>query len=872
MSQRRTHWTHAGLTFLITVLTAGCLLPLVRVQPESVHEYFNGLSDWLRICFAFFLSILFTTVMFKLLSPRIGHFTYWRSHPPAWLAVLVAWLVVAILDISIGFDTGGYRATLSEWLGYGGVSLVIVGWWFGLSSQIVQYIRRQGSSQPENTETITLQDIENAPWDEIEAWLRSDEPASYDFLDNQSVADRISRLIARGTRSIGIVGPFGAGKTSLVRWITDRLGNRTDSERRYFVCHHSCWGFETSASAIHDILGSAVSKLSKVIDTFQVDSLPESYRQTFSAGGDWVEIVSNLILRNPDPMEQFERLSELLEDIGGRMVFVVEDLDRNETRHFEIQEVLAFLERLKPFSNLSFVLTGGLSTSHRIDYAKLCDHIEYLRTVEPQHSSGLIRRVSARCLDSSVFPHVRLADPNGSYEWSPLSGMLMRDYEELSLPQAVASLLNTPRSLRHALGRTFAAWQTLHGEIDFNHLLGVNILRFGAPESFQFLIRRWERLHSPPNSRPSFGQERVDHIRQAIVDDWNETIQNVEWNPTAVLQVMEFILPATEYWLVDSLRSGHSANAQQAVSQERYWIRAVNESIDEGDVRDQEAIRDTRAWLDAPGVGTELVTKLTSLPRYSDAWEHVAGNVLTNWRDQILCLCENVVSRILREQGSSACHDSQGFVHAWRFASRRVSHQPQNRSWLQDRISEAAPISIEMVNALWHYYGNPGPYSILRREDGESVRQYVIDTLRAILTDSPSLIARLSPNASATLYQLVFDPGNEGEQILVDVHSWSWLGPLILDSLRCRNLLAAANCGVLLGARVSGREQMTVDVEVLNEFFGDAASEVINILEEMIDQLPETHQTLTSNIVGAARQHFAEATTPAEECGESDSD
>jgi hypothetical protein len=37
------------------------------------------------------------------------------------------------------------------------------------------------------------------------------------------------------------------------------------------------------------MLGSAVSKLSEEIDTFQVDSLPESYRKTFSAGGDWVD-------------------------------------------------------------------------------------------------------------------------------------------------------------------------------------------------------------------------------------------------------------------------------------------------------------------------------------------------------------------------------------------------------------------------------------------------------------------------------------------------------------------------------------------------------------------------------------------------------
>src|SRR5690606_10287438 len=98
---------------------------------------------------------------------------------------------------------------------------------------------------------ITIQDIENAPWEEIETWLRSDEPARYDFLDNQSVADRVSGLIAGGTRSVGIVGPYGAGKTSVVHWVTERLTENRDAGRRYFVSHHSCWGFETSASAIH---------------------------------------------------------------------------------------------------------------------------------------------------------------------------------------------------------------------------------------------------------------------------------------------------------------------------------------------------------------------------------------------------------------------------------------------------------------------------------------------------------------------------------------------------------------------------------------------------------------------------------------------
>lgn len=127
IGRANSHWTHAGLTFVLTILAAGILLPLLRVYPESVHKFFTRLSDWLRISFILFLCIVFTVAMFRLLSPRIGHLAHWRSYPPAWLAALLAWLVVAVIDVVGGFDPNGYRASLWEWLGYGGISFVVGG-------------------------------------------------------------------------------------------------------------------------------------------------------------------------------------------------------------------------------------------------------------------------------------------------------------------------------------------------------------------------------------------------------------------------------------------------------------------------------------------------------------------------------------------------------------------------------------------------------------------------------------------------------------------------------------------------------------------------------------------------------------------------
>lgn len=868
----KTHWQHAILIFALTFLAAGILLPLIRVQPRAFHEYFNGLNDWVRIIATFAMCVTFTGVLFKLLSPQIGHLEHCRAYPPAWLAALLAWIVVAIVDLCGGFDTDGYRANAGEWLGYGLGSILVVGLYSGLWKAIYCKIVTSRVERDESTECVTLQDIENAPWEEIEAWLESDEPARYDFLGNQSVAHRVSILVSEGTRSVGIVGPFGAGKTSIVSWVKDRLKRREVNGRKYFVSHHSCWGFETSASAIHVMLNSALAKVSEKIDTFQVDSLPDSYRQTFSAGGDWIETISNMVLDSPEPMDQFSRLSDLLRSIDGRLIFIVEDLDRNETRNFEIQEVLAFLERLKEHSNFSFVLTGGLSSSQHIDYAKLCDHIEFLRTIQPHHSSGLIKRVSQWCLNNTVYPHIQLSDPNRNYEWNPLNGMLMRDLEEFSLPQAAASLLNTPRSLRHALGRTVSAWRTLHGEIDYNHLLAVNILRFGAPECFQFLLRRWERIHSSPSQQQGFRQERLRIIRRAILNDWNHTIERVEWDPAVALAVMKFILPSTEYWLVNDSHQGHSQNGRQHVSEERYWNRAINDAIDADDVRDQEVIRDIQTWLDAPNMASELVTKLTTLPHYANIWENLAEGLFANRQDVILHLCEQVIQRILADQGAIASGHSQGFIHTWRFASPKVFNLPNNKRWLQDRISEAAATSIEMVNGLWHFYGNPGKNSILRNDEGKPVRQHVHNIMKNNLSDAPSLIARLTPNNNATLLQLIFDRGNESVKILADVPTWAWLGCHILTALRNRNIVVAANCVVLLGSRVSGRERMTVDTEVLDHFFGDDASEVIDIIESMIDQVPEADQLLVRNVVGAARQHLSGAVIPKDDNQNSDVD
>jgi len=418
----------------------------------------------------------------------------------------------------------------------------------------------------------------------------------------------------------------------------------------------------------------------------------------------------------------------------------------------------------------------------------------------------------------------------------------LRDLQELSVAQAVSLLLTTPRSLRHALGRTLVGWRSLYGEIDWNHLFAVNVLRFAAPECFLFVVRRWERLHGPP-SADRIAMDHVEQIRQGVADDWNRTIQNVEWNVVAARRVMEFILPACEAWLVNRSRASGIDDTRQGVQHERYWSRAVNESLDQSDVRDQAVIRDIRRWLEAPNPDADVITGLVTSSEYSDLWEHFAGRFLVNQPDQILLVCELTLHRIRQQHGAAASHDSQGFVATWRFANRRVPVREVNREWLQTRMTEAASTSIELLNGLWHYYGTPGRSS-LRPEDVNAVRQYEIQALQSVLVDGEALGRVIDTRYPYAVFQLVFDLGDHNPNGVGDVPAWAWLGPILLDALRRGNALAATGVSSLITARDSGlqREPWAVEPGVLFGFFPTDAEEVVDRLSGLAERIVDSEQ------------------------------
>ncbi len=778
------------------------LLRALRQYPEGLHSYFAS-SPFLLSFLACQLTVLgVVALLFRLLSPRLSHLKLFTQYPPYWVAAVCAAILLALADWFIGLGPRQSDGAVWEWVVYVGISVAVMAAcnWLTAPDELPP-------APPPREESIEdlLRD-----WPRLECWLRSEVAAEDDLLGNQQVAQRLAAYLIQNGGTIGLVGPFGCGKTSVVKWIGDELKRRNEeperqtqpTQPRVWLCEVNCWGFEDTASAIQQILSKAVKTVGQHADCFSIRNLPESYRKTFSAGGGWVRDLADLVIGTSDPMEQFQSLSDILKLLGARLVIVVEDLDRNNSTRFDRQEVLALLQRLKTKESLSFILTGGPTPRSGIDFARLCDRIELLREFEPRQVATIVQAVRERCLAGfqDIPTHSREDNP-----WDAGRSLLLY-WDILPLSHALARLLTTPRALKHALRRTYQAWERLHGEIDFDHLFGVNILRSAAPDAFDFVWRNWSHLHQPSRLQREDREQR-NRVRTRLREEWTHLTDDAEWDRRALETLLEFLLPqSAQYFGEDDSRHVSGQTRLQGVTEPRYWLRAVNEEIEPQHVRDQVVIAEMRGWLADRNPNGQLVDGLIREEDYAGRWEHFSTG--GEWDGPtLLCLSAAVLARFRDQLGSRRTVGEVphfppfAFGVLWRQASRRVRHDEASLLWLEEQIRLAMPSSLMLVVDLYYYWASTRN-GIIRNEDRGRIRRLVLQLAREYLRSVEDLIRVCHPEPY-DLYQLVFPPGDEedGPSECRGPEHWTWLGPIILYALGREPRLFAPKVAGLISDR-----------------------------------------------------------------------
>lgn len=830
-------WLAWLITAVVVTAVGVLLLPILRRTPDTVHMHFAGAPAWQRMLVLFFASSSATWILFKLFSPRLSHLRLSVSLrcPPIWSAWAVAVGMLCVIDLTAGLGPSGFRPATWEWALYGGGSAVFV----AFCRHFMRAPERPAAKASPSAATSVEELV--GDWATLERWIRSERPAEDDLIGNRRIARRLAEYLTEHGGTVGLVGPFGSGKSSVVTWLKEEVERvRKPGQPKVWFAEQSCWGFEDSGSAVQQVLAQAMEAVSLKADYFSLRSLPEAYRRTFSAGGDWLRTLADLILGSTDPLDQFRQLSEVLESVDARLVLVIEDLDRTTSSRFDRQEVLALLQRLRASSaRVSFVLATGQTSARDIDFAKLCDHIEILQDFDTARVSTLIEAVRSRCLDG--FPHIPTSGDENP--WNRTQYMLLSRFDMVTVPAAAARLLRTPRALKHTLRRTYLAWQVLHGEVDFDHLLGVNVLRSGAPEAFDFLLRYWNQLQDAPRTWQS-ERDQVGRIRERLTEEWQRMTKDVEWDTRAGMTILVHLLPSAGGYLGEQTRMDRGR--LQGISHYRYWLRVVNEEIDPGQVRDQTVLQDIADWRTSQSTASSLIAGLLASEDYVGRWEHFAPGSFGREPNLVLLLADQLLAHF-RTQRGARIPDAEGivdsaqplwpeaaFVAVSGYANRYVLKDEASRDWLEHQVQLAMPLSIALVNDLYYYWASTR-YGVIRPEDRGYIRRIIHEFSRDQLKSGEELLRILHPEIVYGVYQLVFPSDSEDEPSeRRGLEHWGWLGPVLLDAIRANPARVARDVGHLISKSRHGENFGIrideIDGELLAGFFGSAAAEVIDLL------------------------------------------
>jgi len=854
---------------------------------RSVGAFVTGFLDnwpsWFSYVFAVAVPALFAFLLCRMRALHPGHLTRLVArYPPAWLAGLTgAGIYLAIV----------WAASPLGRAGTVGLADATKAFAFGLLGTAVTLLLRMAwawggrrRSRPGATETNRsdgLQGILNDPT-AMDRWLRNEEPIASpqdDMFGYARIARRVARLLFESEpKTVGIVGPFGCGKTSLLNLVEYYLerppevpppvrqdpthDSPTGKRTPVLVCRAAGWGLQEGAVA-ERILSAVLGALATRIDCLGISMLPREYAAALSElGSGWLRCAAGVLTPPARAEDVLGRLDPILDAIGRNLVVFVEDMERNPSSS-GAAELAALLDRLRPLKRVSFVL----ATSERSPTAlpRICERIESLPALPLQQVIPVIEGFRSRELER--YGDVNLGQGEARKLWVENQELLGMAAAEGLIPaaKAIALFLRVPRALKSVLRRVSEVWRSLHGEIRFDHLLVAVVLRTGVPEAFDFILQNIETLRLLGKQRAGTDQQR---LKERLKEAWDAATAGSETDKASARE------------LVDVLFSNFSASplplaqeSAQAVAVDwptDYWRRLNAEEVDAEEVSDQAAVRAIRDWQEA---NEALVHEGLSLPEMVFSREDWANKVEQFWGlltgEQVRDLATALFALALERRGPRASGEAVGLVNVWRMSLDLGL--PGRAVWLLREVSKAIPVSLRFANHILYYWTceHPGHESDSRFTP--ELRAGLAKTAREALEGKPDVLAgAMDPDDPWVVTHLVhYFPADHGLRDL------SWLGETLLAAAReaPEVVLPQMACLLTEGSHVRDRPE---ELRWAHSFSEDQARDLLGdrvpVLMELFANLDmdvakfdDQAQSAIREAVGFARRWLPER--PAGEAG-----
>ena len=421
----------------------------------------------------------------------------------------------------------------------------------------------------------------------------------------------------------------------------------------------------------------------------------------------------------------------------------------------------------------------------------------------------------------------------GLYKPDEISDFIFYELKNLPVIQ-IPKLLKTPRLLKMSLRRTVKAWETLHGELDFDDLLILNVLRYGAPEACDFLIDNFREIRGLRTE--GIGKDKEDR-KKNLQAKWDKMTQMVPWDSTAAEELVAFLFPV---WDIKRIGSG-KAVLQGARHGEPtdYWIKANIEDLTDVEVRDQEVLPALRGWKrdenDTSFRGMNLPMALYGTNSLAPKIEQF-GHLFLDGND-VRNLAKSLFSIILKERGVGAnAHSCDSFLSLWRLSLDNPIEQEEHRTWILQEIVKSLKISLRFANDLYYYWKHIDHGSIQEKKPQPELRDPIIKEAKKLYDKNPDkLIGVLDSTFMYCIYHFAihFSEPDEGGSGFKS-EEWRWLALVLIEAAYKKPESVLPQIVTLIVKSHMGRNQYIheLNFERAASLFQDRLLEVLKLLSE----------------------------------------
>jgi hypothetical protein len=511
------------------------------VLDQTLGTRLQGFTSLLERCSPFVLLVIaLVFVSMSVALAGIRHTRGWLglrcfvTYPPLWLPAMLGVVLLTLAadaeliplpNLAASKDDLRWALSTAEArLGASVLMLLVLlfGLWrpdqrdFGsISARLLRMLDRKPESerpgQPISQTEVPDQFASLQTFESIRAWIADDTEVKsvgadrFRFSDiARRIADRLGRTGEAPT--IAVVGPRGSGKSTLAELTRAELRESHPNVRLVRV---SLWPFDSAEAAVRGVLRKLIDELGEHAPTTALSGLSDDYAFAVEKAAGPLAGLGRLLRGVPEPDRTVNRLGDIASAVGIKLVLWVEDSERfgggvspeasaaSERAQERLGPVHALLHLLDRCPAVS-VIVADTSLSTRIDVSKIARFVERMPTLKVEQVWGVIEKVRGACLggwpremiDPAQRTHrdaMRLAAVARPLTIAQRDGQKETVKVEINIAQAMCHAASNPRALKSVLRLAVEQWEVLCGEVDFDSLLLLAVLRVQHPTCYAII-------------------------------------------------------------------------------------------------------------------------------------------------------------------------------------------------------------------------------------------------------------------------------------------------------------------------------------------------------------------------------------------------